>query len=199
MLLRRPRLSASARTPGPSVGAPAARTILGSLARSGYPSAMPGVITQFRWFTAACAAGLYAGLAIAGFGGVITGNVADATVFYGIPIYLGLGALLGLWTARATRRWLLPGWHKRRIGFAVVSALMMPFAVCVGQLPITDTTAAVVLLPGCLTGGIYLLLARRARRQVNDAQAEGRKNPLLVELLRLRLTGLRRERPVSRR
>lgn len=198
MLLRKSRswIAAPARTFGATTRATG--TILGPVARSGYPRPMSGVITQFRWFMAACAAGVYPGIALAGFGGVITGRLADASVFYGTPIYLGLGALLGLWAAKATRRWLLPAWHKRTVVFAAVSAVLMPFAVCIGQMPITDTDAAIMLLPGCLTGSAYLWLARRARRRLREARRDGKPNPLLAELLHLRLTGRRREHPAPR-
>lgn len=192
MLLRSPSARTVARARQARKAAPAARTILGAGTRSGYPRSMPGVVGQFRWFMGACAAGVYVGMTIAGFGGVITGSLIEPRVLYGTPIYLGLGALLGLWAAHASRRWLLTTWHNRKIKFAVTSAVMMPFAVCLGQLEMTDNLAKLVLLPGCITGGLYLLTARRARHQATaarteQAQLERQNTQMLNELLRAKL------------
>lgn len=153
---------------------------------------------------AACAAGLYVGMAVAGFGGLVTGHVRDLRVLYAAPFLAGIGALVGLWAAHATRRWLLAKSDNRKMKFAVASAAMMPFAVCVSQLPQTDDLAALVLLPGCVTGGLYLLTARRARHHTTNGRAEqarlDRENAqLLNELLLERLADRRPENTATRR
>lgn len=204
MLLRNPRTLPA---PGvrPARAAPTrATTVLGAGTRSGYPRPMPGVVGQFRWFMGACGAGVYVGMTLAGLRGVLTGSLIEPRVLYGTPVYLGLGALLGLWAAHASRNWLLATWDRRKVTFAVAGAVMMPFAVCFGQVPMTDGVAKLALLPGCVTGGLYLLVARRARRdgranRTEQAQLDRDNSRMLNELLRDRLAQQQRENAASRR
>lgn len=203
MLLRNPGPRPGVRAGRPRAATRPGRTILGTGTRSGYPRPMPGVVGQFRWFMGACAAGVYVGMTLAGLRGVLTGSLIEPRVLYGTPIYLGLGALLGLWAAYATRRWLLATWDKRKMTFAVAGAVMMPFAVCFGQVPMSDSVATLALLPGCVTGGVYLLIARRARHHATAARTEraqlDRENSrVLNELLRDKLAQ-QRENAASRR
>lgn len=202
MLLRNPRPVLRARQV--RTATTQAGTILGAGTRSSYPRPMSGVVVQFRWFMGACAAGVYVGMTLAGLRGGLTGSLMEPRVLYGTPIYLGLGALLGLWAAHATRRWLLATWARRKMTFAVAGAVMMPFAVCFGQVPMSDDVATLALLPGCVTGGLYLLTARRARRHVQAtrterAQQDRENSRMLNELLRDKLAQQQRENAASRR
>jgi hypothetical protein len=204
MLLRNPRTQAALRAGQARKAGTRAGTILGSGTRSGYPRPMPGVVGQFRWFMGACGAGVYVGMTLAGLRGVLTGSLIEPRVLYGTPIYLGLGALLGLWAAHASHRWLLPAWDRRKVTFAVAGAVMMPLAVCFGQVPMTDGVAKLALLPGCVTGGAYLLVARRTRKharagRTEQAQLDRDNSRMLNELLRDKLAQQQRENAASHR
>lgn len=155
---------------------------------SGYPQAMSGVITQFRWFMTACATGLYAGLIAGGLLAIVRGDVTDASrLLLAAPVLIILGALAGRWVARRTSDWLLATLPGRTARFAAIGAISMPLAACVGRLTVSDTTfGLVVLLPGCVTGALYLLAARRARREaaIERAHRARQERQLLDELLR---------------
>lgn len=172
MLLRSPRVRAATR--GPRQVAPAVRSIMATVTSSGYPRAMPGVVTQFRWFMTACACGLYTGMVAGGLLAIVRGDVTEVrTLLLGAPLLLALGALTGRSVGHRTSARLLTTLPRRTGTFALAGAISMPLALCVGQLKAADTTfGMVVLLPGCVTGGLYLLAARRARHQAAVERAQ---------------------------
>lgn len=190
MLLRRPRTAIRAR--GARQAVPVARSIMTAVTGSGYHQAMSGVITQFRWFMTACATGLYVGLIVGGLLAIVRGDVTEARrLLLAAPVLIVLGTLAGRWVARRTSDWLLATLSGRTTRFAAVGAISMPLAACVGQLTVSDTTfGVVVLLPGCVTGALYLLAARRARRHaaIERARRAQQERQLLDELLRIART-----------